>query len=75
MTSPDIMSPEHNIDRAGSVSTMSSRHDPLVRDERSATEPFVVNEEGRHPGVLVRGRLLPANNLVSRARESTVSWE
>ena len=54
---------------------MSSRHDPLVRYEASSTEPFVVDEERRHPGILVGGRLVSANNLVSRARQSTVSWE
>ena len=75
MSRPDIMSAEHDIDRAGSVSTMTSSHDPLIRDERSSTEPFVVNEEGRHPGVLVGGGLLPPNNLISGAGESTVSWE
>ena len=36
---------------------------------------LVVNEEGRHPGVLVGGGLLPPNNLISGAGESTVSWE
>merc|ERR1711997_1328162 len=47
---PDIVSPQHHIDTARSISTMAGSHDPLVRDETSSTEPFVVNEEGGHPG-------------------------
>merc|ERR1711997_613892 len=47
---PDIVSPQHHIDTARSISTMAGSHDPLVRDETSSTEPFVVDEEGGHPG-------------------------
>ena len=37
---PDVVSPEHDVDAAGAVSTVPSREDPLVRDEGTATEPL-----------------------------------
>merc|ERR1712110_925875 len=67
---PDEVRSEHNLGAAGPVSTVSGRHDPLVRDQSAATEPGIVNEEARHPGILVRGGLLASNNLLTWTGQS-----
>merc|ERR1719237_372459 len=53
-----LWAPEHDLDRGGAIRAVPRSHDPLVRDEGAATEPLVINEEGGHPGVLVRAGLL-----------------
>ena len=59
---PHVVSPEHDLDRGGAIRAVTRGHDPLVRDEGAATEPLVINEQGRHPGVLMGGGLLAAHD-------------
>ena len=71
---PDEVWSQHNLDTTGPVRAMPGRQDPLVRDESSSTEPGLVNEQSRHPGILVGGRLLSSNNPLTGPGQSTVSW-
>ena len=49
---PHIVSSQHHLDRACSVSAVTRGHHPLVRDECSSTEPLVINKQSSHPGIL-----------------------
>merc|ERR1719300_2335744 len=49
----DIVSSSHDIKVRGTISTMSSSKNVILRDEGSTTEPSIINEEGNLPGPLV----------------------
>merc|ERR1712227_529789 len=69
----DIVSSKHDIHECGSISTVTSGHDPFIRDDSSTTEVFVINEQGSHPWVLVGCSLITSNDTFRGSWKSAIS--
>ena len=73
------MSAKEDVDSLKAVDAVRGRHDVVLGDEGSAAEVGVVpvlHEQAGHPGVFVRGRLLPAGDAgVVGAGGAAVIWK
>merc|ERR1711974_365901 len=55
------MGPSHYIKPSSIISTVCSCQHKVIRDERTSTEPGIVNKESHNPGPLVFLSLKPPN--------------
>merc|ERR1712209_316235 len=60
----DVVSSGHDVKVGGAISTVGGGQDVVLRDESSATEPGVVDEQSHLPGPLVGLGLESTNNSV-----------
>ena len=72
---PDVVRAGHDVKVGGAIGTVSGGQDVVLRDEGTATEPGVVNEEGHLPGPLVGGSLESSDDLGSGSLNTALLGE
>merc|ERR1719370_1216108 len=66
--SSHIVSSSHDVKVRSSIDTVSGGEDIVLVNERSTTEPSIVNEKSHLPGPLVLLSLMSSNNSSSAGR-------
>merc|ERR1711936_1277878 len=66
--SPHVVSSGHDVKVGSSINTVSGGEDIVLVNERSTTEPSIVNEKGHLPGPLVLFSLVASDNSSSAGR-------